>query len=288
MSDHRTVEDQVKWVIENYGQNDQRTNAWHQKRGQMLTASEIYKTVKDATVSQRHELITGKLTPKEPVPQIVTARSLLWGTRYEPIAKGIFESMFGVKIIDTTCIPHPDHSFLGASPDGIQITDDISHERYGRLVEFKCPISRDFDENSPIPSMYVHQMQLQMECAGLNTCDYMEMRFREMNFTEWSENDTKYKSVFMVSEDGVDVKYRSFDDTRSVVEWKDEVTKGDERHWMFVFWILQKYRYQTVPKDTSWLETHLPYFQANLSEVQSHRESGTLPEKPKDKTVLSL
>lgn len=288
MAETRTVEEQVKWVIENYGQNDQRTNAWHQKRGEMLTASEIYKTVKDATPAQRHELIVGKLTPRDMGGQIVTARSLLWGTRYEPIAKQIFEDMFGVQIVDTTCIPHAVHSFLGASPDGIQITTDTASPRYGRLVEFKCPISRDFDENSPVPPMYVHQMQLQMECAGLDTCDYMEMRFREVNFTEWSEIDTKYKSVFLVSEDGVDVMYRPFNDTRSVVEWKDEVTKGDERHWMFVFWVLQKHRYQTVPKDTSWLETHLPYFQATWEEVQKHRQAGTLPEKPKDKSVLSL
>ncbi len=288
MAEQSSVEQQVNWIIENYGDNDQRTNAWHQKRGEMLTASEIYKTVKDATPAQRHELIVGKLTPRDPGGQFVTARSLMWGTRYEPIAKQLFEHMFGVKIIDTTCIPHATHSFLGASPDGIQITEDVTNPRYGRLVEFKCPISRDFDENSPVPPMYVHQMQLQMECAGLNVCDYMEVRFREMNFTEWSENQTLYKSVFLVSEDGVDVKYRAFDDTRSVVEWKDEVTRGDERHWMFVFWVLQKHRYQTVQKDTTWLETHLPYFQATWADIQAHRQAGSLPEKPKDKSVLSL
>jgi putative phage-type endonuclease len=282
------MEQQVKWLIDTYGQNDQRTNAWHMKRGEMLTASEIYKTVKDATPSQRHELIVGKLTPRDPNAQMTTARSLLWGTRYEPIAKQIFEDMFKVNIVDTTCVPHQVHSFLGASPDGVQITEDVNDTRYGRLVEFKCPISRDFDESSPVPSMYVHQMQLQMECTGMNTCDYMEMKFREVKFTEWSEIDTKYKSVFLVSEDAEDVMYRSFDDTRSVVEWKDEVTKNQEREWMFVFWVLQKHRYQTIPKDTSWLETHLPYFQSTWAEVQAHRQAGTLPEKPKDKSVLSL
>ena len=282
------MEEQVKWLIDNYGQNDQRTNAWHMKRGEMLTASEIYKTVKDATPSQRHELILGKLTPRDMNGQIVTARSLLWGTRYEPIAKQIFEDMFDVKILDTTCVPHKLHTFLGASPDGIQITDDVNHERYGRLVEFKCPISRDFDETTPVPPMYVHQMQLQMECTGLNVCDYMEMRFREVNFTEWSEINTKYKSVFLVSEDGIDVIYRSFNDTRSVVEWKDEVTKDSDRSWMFVFWVLQKHRYQTITKDTTWIDTHLPYFQATWDAVQMHRQTGTLPDKPKDKTTLNL
>jgi hypothetical protein len=254
----------------------------------MLTASEIYKTTKEATPSQRHEIIVNKLTPRDSSSQMNTARSLLWGTRYEPIAKHIFEDMFGVQIVDTTCIPHPTHSFLGASPDGIQITADTSDPRYGRLVEFKCPISRDFDETTPVPAMYVHQMQLQMECAQLNCCDYMEMKFRDMKFTEWSEVQTKYKSVFLVCEDGNEVLYRNFNDTRSIVEWKDEVTANDERNWMFVFWVLQKYRHQVVEKDANWLDTNLPYFNTTWTEIQTHRQAGTLPEKAKDKTVLAL
>jgi hypothetical protein len=136
--------------------------------------------------------------------------------------------------------------------------------------------------------MYVHQMQLQMECAQLNCCDYMEMKFRDMNFTEWSEVQTKYKSVFLVCEDGNEVLYRNFNDTRTVVEWKDAVTKNDGRDWMFVFWVLQKFRHQVVEKDTDWLDTNLPYFNTTWSEIQSHRQAGTLPEKAKDKAVLTL
>lgn len=282
------VEAQVKFILENYGQDDQRTAAWHLKRGEMLTASEIYKTVKDATPAQRHEIIMGKLTPKESGGQFTTARALLWGTRFEPIAKQIFEDMYDVKLVDTTCIPHSVHKFLGASPDGIQLTSDSTNARYGRLVEFKCPISRDFDESTPVPSAYYHQMQLQMECAGLNGCDYMEFKFKDMNFTEWSESNAEYKSVFMVCEDGKDVIYRHFKDTRTIVEWKDDLTKNDDRHWMFVFWVLVKYKVQSVDKDTTWLDTNLPYFQKTWNDIVEHRLNGTVPEHPKEKNILSL
>ena len=258
------------------------------KRGEMLTASEIYKATKEATHAQRYEIMMGKLTPKEAAPQITTARSLLWGTRFEPIAKQIFEDKYGVKLVDTTCIPHPVHKFLGASPDGVQITDDTSNPRYGRLVEFKCPISRDFDESSPVPPVYYHQMQLQMECAGLNSCDYMELKFKEMNYTEWTESIAEYKSVFMVSEDAKDVVYKHIRDPRTVVEWKDEIVKNDDRHWMFVFWALLKYRSQSVDRDPEWLATHLPYFETTWHEILEHRLKGTFPTKPKDKTVLEL
>jgi len=41
--------DHVELLLEKYGQDDQRTDAWHAKRGEMLTASEIHKACKDAS-----------------------------------------------------------------------------------------------------------------------------------------------------------------------------------------------------------------------------------------------
>ena len=81
--------EKVKWLLENYGQNDQRTSAWHAKRGQMLTASEIYKGLPDATPTQRYELIMSKLVPREQQSG-APVRALIWGTYFEPIAKEIF------------------------------------------------------------------------------------------------------------------------------------------------------------------------------------------------------
>ena len=136
------MEERVKTLIETYGQNDQRTAAWHAKRGSMLTASEIWKAMKDATPASRYELIISKLTPRKEA-EGTGARALIWGTRFEPIAKEIYCKLEdGVEIVDTTCVPHPNVSFLGASPDGILITEDTTDVRYGKLVEFKCPISR--------------------------------------------------------------------------------------------------------------------------------------------------
>ena len=279
------MEEHIKWLLENYGQNDQRTDAWHSKRGEMLTASEIYKACKDATPAQRHEIILSKLTPRE-VYEGLGPRSLMWGTRYEPIAKSIYEHMKGVNLVDTSCVPHPEQTFLGASPDGIIVTPES--ELYGSLVEFKCPISREIDESLPIPSTYFHQMQLQMECTRLNTCQYIEMQFKEMNYSTWLEHPSQYKSVFLVSEDGLQTKYRDFNDPRSITDWKDAVTEGDDSPWMFVFWALTKHTIRSVDKDPEWLATHLSSFQEVWTEVQKHRAAGTLPEHPKEKTTLAL
>ena len=281
------MEQKIQWLIDTYGQNDQRTNAWHMKRGSMLTASEIYKCVKDATPAQRHELIMNKLTPRDHGAQS-SSRALVWGTRFEPIAKAIYEKTYGIKIVDTTCIPHPVHSFLGASPDGILIHEDPLHDMYGRLVEFKCPISRVFDDTTPIPTTYYHQMQLQLECAQLNVCEYAEFQFKEMNYSEWMDTNAEYKSVFIVSEDGV-VYYKDINDTRSVADWRSTIVREDDtQHWTSVYWVLMKYKFQTVNKEEGWLESNLSSFQDTWTEVLKHREAGTLPEHPRDKTVLML
>ena len=173
------MESKINSLIQRFGHDDQRTAAWHLKRGEMLTASEIYKALPDASASSRHELIMSKLVPR---PKTVGPgpRALVWGTRLESVAKEIYCSIQGdIKIVDTTCIPHPTVPFLGASPDGILVTPDVNDFRYGKLVEFKCPISREFSDTTPIPPAYYHQMQLQLECTELDECEYIEMGFKE-------------------------------------------------------------------------------------------------------------
>lgn len=276
----------IQWLIDTYGQNDQRTAAWHAKRGEMLTASEIWKTVQDATPASRHELILSKLIPRDASGPGCGARALVWGTQFEPIAKQIYESIHGVKIVDTTCIPHREHAFLGASPDGLLIAPD--HPMHGHLVEFKCPISRDFDDTTPVPSAYLHQMQLQMACAELNVCEYAEFKFKTMQYAEWEDTDAPYKSVYVVLEDGT-VHYKDYSDGRTFAEWKDAVLPDvDMFQAQLVFWALVKHRFQTVNKDPEWLATHLPHFRETWETIQTHRQNGTLPEHPREKVTLTL
>ncbi len=279
--------DPVQELIEKYGQNDQRTDAWHAKRGEMLTASEIYKALPDATECQRHEIIMSKLTPREK-GETSTARALVWGTRLEPIAKDIYVSLaeHPISIVDTTCIPHPTVSFLGASPDGV-IVSTADTTRHGRLVEFKCPISRKFDDSTPVPVAYYHQMQLQMECTGLNTCEYIEFQFKAISYTEWVDISDKQKGFYVVSDDEKQVKYRDLNDTRDPATWRAEVL-GDVDDWKFVYWVLEKYRVKIVEHESDWLEKNLPSITAVWNTIQEHRKNGTLPDHPKEKTTLTL
>lgn len=278
--------DHIQSLLTQYGQNDQRTAAWHTKRGEMLTASEIYKALPDATPAQKHELIMGKLTPK-PKTEGSGPRALVWGTRFEPIAKDIYCKLSDVPmtIADTTCIPHPTVSFLGASPDGIILSP--GNLRHGRLVEFKCPISRAFTDDTPVPLAYYHQMQLQMECTQLQPCEYIEFQFKAPTYTEWKDSVAQFKGFFAVSDDDTQVKYKDLYDTREPSEWRAQVL-GDVDDWSLVFWTLEKYRMKLVEHETNWLEKNLPSMTAVWNTILEHRKNGTLPEHPKEATVLTL
>jgi hypothetical protein len=79
-------------LIAKYGKDDQRTAEWHQKRGEMLTASEIFKACLDATPAMKHEIVVSKLVPRS--SEGAGSRSLVWGTRFEQIAKDILFSKY--------------------------------------------------------------------------------------------------------------------------------------------------------------------------------------------------
>uniref|UniRef100_A0A6C0CHP0 YqaJ viral recombinase domain-containing protein n=1 Tax=viral metagenome TaxID=1070528 RepID=A0A6C0CHP0_9ZZZZ len=283
--------DKVEELISKYGQDDQRTAQWYSKRGEMLTASEISKAVKDASPAQKHEIMMSKLSPKERNTGGPGVKALIWGTRLEPVAKHIYSTYIqpGVTIVDTTCVPHPVHSFLGASPDGVLVTEDKSDPRYGSLVEFKCPISRDFSDTSPVPIYYFHQMQLQLECTGMTQCDYIEMKFKEVNYTEWLESTAQYKSCYAVGENGSTIIYRDITDPRDIPTWRREMLPNFETEWWsMTYWVFEKHRSKIIEKDPLWLETNLESFREVWETIQKHRSEGTLPDHPKEKTILTI
>lgn len=276
-----TMEERIKFLIEKYGIDDQRTQAWFTKRGEMLTASEIWKSFSDATAAARRELIMSKLVPPKKQDGSGVG-ALIWGTRFEPIAKEIYCFTEKVTLVDLSCIQHPEHAFLGASPDGLILTND---ERNGRLIELKCPISRQFNDDTPIPDSYYHQMQLQMECTGLAACDYVEMQFKTMNYSEWSVSDVAFKSCFAVDSEG-NVKYRHITDPRTVHEWQVDILENP-MEWQILYWVLVQKRQKLTLKDPDWMPTHFPEMKATWDEIVLHRDAGTVP-AVREKPILVL
>jgi len=252
-------------VLRDYGVADQRSDSWHLRRSEMMTASEITKAFKTASPSAKKELLMRKLDgPKTNDGGPITA--CLWGTQFEPLAKEIYgDIQGGAEIVDTTCVVHPIYPFLGASPDGIVLMKDKMDYRWGKLVEFKCPISRKFTQETPIPDAYYHQMQMQMECCNIDECDYVEMQFKTVGRTEWNTTESPYKGALVVYDDGR-ISYKPKEEDPDI--WKSKI-EGDEHR--VVWWLLGNIRIDNVLRDPRWLSDHIDEFKEFWRMVQDCR-----------------
>uniref|UniRef100_A0A6C0LYZ4 YqaJ viral recombinase domain-containing protein n=1 Tax=viral metagenome TaxID=1070528 RepID=A0A6C0LYZ4_9ZZZZ len=158
-------------------QPDQRTPEWYTFRHNLLTASNAWKAFESQACM--NQLIYEKCKPLLQCGQekeyVNTASPLHWGQKYEPVSRMIYEHLYKTKVADFGCLQHDTHAFLGASPDGINV--DPASQRYGRMLEIKNIVNRDI---TGIPKKeYWIQMQLQMETADLNECDFLETQFVE-------------------------------------------------------------------------------------------------------------
>jgi putative phage-type endonuclease len=157
-------------------QPDQRTPEWYKFRHNLITASNAWKAFESQ--SCMNQLIYEKCKPlkeHEEKEHVNTASPMHWGQKYEPVSRMIYECIYKTKVADFGCLQHDVHAFLGASPDGINV--DPESQRYGRMLEIKNIVNRDI---TGIPKKeYWIQMQLQMETADLNECDFLETQFAE-------------------------------------------------------------------------------------------------------------
>ena len=189
--------------LRNMPQPQQRTTEWYKFRNNLITASNAYKIFD--TDASRNQLIYEKclafnqkilIVPeeKENFKHVNVLSPLHWGQKYEHVSVMIYEDKYKTKIEEFGCIKHERHSFLGASPDGINV--DETSDRYGRLIEIKNVVNREI---TGIPKLeYWIQMQLQMETCNLDECDFLETKFREYETEEEYLNDEcEYKGVIM-------------------------------------------------------------------------------------------
>lgn len=165
---------------------EQRTPEWYAQAARVLTASE-FSTILRPT-RQRALLAHSKAFPLSPEEAAAKFRAPLtcpsqymspfdWGIRFEPVVKQIYEHLRAVQIVDLGRLMHQTDPRLAASPDGLISTGaDTTNPLIGRLIEIKCPISREI--GGEIPEEYYAQMQLQLEVTGQDACQYVEARFR--------------------------------------------------------------------------------------------------------------
>lgn len=116
---------------------EQRTEEWRDARAGKITASVFADCLsfrKDGNPTADQMKLIKRLAwerlNRKPVHEI-NAAALWWGREVEEAARQTYEIETGNVVKDVGFITHPDHTFLGASPDGLVGTD-------GGL-EMKCP-----------------------------------------------------------------------------------------------------------------------------------------------------
>ena len=195
---------------------------------------------------------------------INTDSPMHWGIKYEPLTVKMYEKKYGTKITDFGCIPHPKYSCIGASPDGIN--NDPNSPLYGRMIEIKNIFNRDIDG---IPSeAYWTQMQIQMETCDLDTCDFVETRFKQYETSAefWIDNDKEDRGLilYFVRRDAAPApplyKYMPLDipiEQEAIVEWIEKTKAEISEDWVLFdthYWYLDEFSCVLVRRNKKWFE----------------------------------
>jgi putative phage-type endonuclease len=239
-------------------QPDQRTDEWYKFRHNLLTASNAWKAFESqACINQ---LIYEKCKPlrvHEETEYVNTSSTLHWGHKYEPVSRMVYEHLYKTKVADFGCLQHDKHLFLGASPDGINV--DPGSQRYGRMLEIKNIVNRDI---TGIPKKeYWIQMQLQMETADLNECDFLETQFCEEGD---DDNDTDMSirkealmtgtMIYFMKDGRPHYEYEPIG-SNSEAWFNDAMERNQAHMWMkTIHWRLEKMSCVLVLRNKLWFQ----------------------------------
>lgn len=275
----------------------QRTKEWYEFRHKLITASNAYKGFADG--SELNQIIFEKCQPvrapdasEKTTPTMVNVDTTLhWGQKFEPLSVMIYENKYKTTIEDFGCIQHDKYSFLGASPDGINV--DKTSLRYGRMLEIKNIVNREIDG---IPKLeYWVQMQLQMETCDLDECDFLETRFLEYEneaaFNEDVSTDAEYKGLIMYfTHDGHPIyKYAPLHLSKTeLAAWETEQHEQTEHVWIKnIYWKTDQVSCVLVQRNQRWFQDNIPTLQEVWKTIEYERVHGFQHRAPTRRVVAT-
>ena len=311
-------------ILRNKPQPTQRTKEWYEFRHNLITASNAYKAFENQNV--KNQLIYEKCQPLnqslfEECKQITMVNvntTLHWGQKYEPLSVIIYEHLYNTEIEDFGCIQHETYSFLGASPDGINV--DKKSTRYGRMLEIKNIVNREI--NGIPKKEYWVQMQLQMEVCNLDECDFLETKFTEytdnnaylldtsnelyededgfefQNTCVSKDNQMKGIIIYFHTKEGKPFYlYKPLDiiHPKEIEEWQEksiDYYQNSEYKYIFIkiiYWKLNILSCVLVCRNRQWFKDNIPLLQEIWTIIEKERISGyehRAPNRKQKKTLL--
>jgi hypothetical protein len=277
-------------------QIEQRTKEWYDQTLNVLTASEIWSIFKSNR--ERALLVMSKVPSDEPKRrnnQLCVPTEFMsafdWGIRFEPVIKQIYEFIHSVTVKDVGRITHSTDKRVAASPDGIVIPAQHNSKKTYRLIEIKCPVSREIGEEN-IPPEYYAQMQTQMQVTGAMQCDYIEAKIRSgyktgasyiegpaiANGTIWRVTTSDDKEQYIYGP----IHYKGIVDGAQQPSL-DEYIVQEEIPWELIGW-----HEVTVARDDKWWENATVAINAFWDDVElARRGDFNVPESTRKKRAAS-
>jgi len=153
---------------------EQKTPDWFLQRERMISASDAGYFLKKCGVSKAVDSLKIKVGLKKYVNS--NAPPLMHGNTYEDVARAIYESRNNLSVTEYGILNSPTEC-IGASPDGIVTNCDKDtyecQSKFGRLLEIKCPYSREIDNT--IKPEYMVQILQQQYTTQIPICDFVEL-----------------------------------------------------------------------------------------------------------------
>jgi hypothetical protein len=270
----------------NRPQTEQRTSEWYLQIQRILGASEFYKLF--GTPSARAKFILEKANPepRKSQPLVIASQYMSpfdWGIRFEPVVKQIYEHKYSATIKELGRLISDVNERLSASPDGLV----YSGPRMGRLLEIKCPVTREPD--GIIPKQYYTQMQSQMFVSKIDTCDYVEAVFVSKYSSQLDRHGPgEYTGEILIVQTKYDDKEPVLSYVYSPINLSEEFNpelKENEEIVERIPWYLHGWHEQVVRADPHWWDRVKPAFDLFWEDVEkAKRGEFVVPEsKPRNK-----
>ena len=288
----------------------QKSNEWLSKRQTMITASSASDLlIKDDTCdpyikefnlqdtflkdgrccnpySSKNQFILNKCIGSKFKGSVATYH----GQKYEDVVLDIYRNMYKTEIMDFGLLTHPEHNWLGASPDGITPS--------GIMLEIKCPYRRKI---TGIPPLYYWiQVQLQLEVCNLEYCDFVEYEFMEFMTKQEFLDDTsldkkiynkgaviiidKYTESGIIDNSKTEYIYPDrniLDKTSEIIEWAEKnlqdmnsKLKPEFRDILkinVIYWKVVNFNICRIKRSREWFKMVLPVFEKAWKEIEYYK-----------------
>jgi hypothetical protein len=261
-------------ALRNRPQVAQRTEEWYTQSTNVLSASQFYVILRPGRT--RALLVMEKASEGGPESNnrrtvVYTSKMnpFMWGIRFEPIVKQIYQDLTKTDVVDLGRLIHREDSQLAASPDGLVVKGPNTH--IGRFVEFKAPVTRQI--LNKVPDEYMHQMQIQMEVGNVEECDYLEIKFKShygprIMESPPSDSTPKYRgNIFIIGNketmEPIRYEYSPLND----MQWVPS-TEENEEIVECVPWYTNEWFTTTVRRSRTWFESVKPAIQQFWKDVE--------------------